>query len=137
MNGHLAAWSYFQNINTASISPFKKEFDPDCVTDDPIVSAYTQVYWWKLAVEKAGSFEVDKVRDAFRSKIEFNAPGYLIDIDPKTHHAYKTVSSVAFGKIVSLMLFSNHLTLSILIRNSLFPDGVAIGLMAELPGVPM
>ncbi|GIS59941.1 MAG: hypothetical protein CM1200mP2_21660 [Planctomycetaceae bacterium] len=33
------------------------------VTDDPIEAAYFGVYVWKGAVEKAQSFEIDKVRE--------------------------------------------------------------------------
>jgi urea transport system substrate-binding protein len=59
------------------------------VTDDPIEAAYFQVFLWKLAAEKAGSFEVDKIRDALQSNIQFDAPGGKVMIDPKTQHTYK------------------------------------------------
>ncbi len=52
-------------------------------------AAYFQVYFWKLAVEKAGSFDVDKVRESLGSAIEFDAPGGRVKLDPKTHHTYK------------------------------------------------
>ena len=42
-----------------------------------------------MAVEKAGSTEVDKVREAFKSNIEFDAPGGKVKLDPKTQHTYK------------------------------------------------
>jgi urea transport system substrate-binding protein len=32
--------------------------------DSPMVLSYDGVYLWKAAVEKAGTFDVDKVRDA-------------------------------------------------------------------------
>jgi urea transport system substrate-binding protein len=59
------------------------------VTDDPIEAAYIGVYFWKAAVEKAGSTDVDKVREAFKSNIEFDAPGGKVKLDPKTQHTYK------------------------------------------------
>ena len=46
----------------------------DRVTDDPIEAAYYGVYVWKMAVEKAKSFDVDKVRAAVYG-MEFEAPG--------------------------------------------------------------
>ena len=52
-------------------------------------AAYFQIYLWKLAVEKAGDFAVDKVRDALRSGIEYDAPGGKVKVDPKTQHTYK------------------------------------------------
>lgn len=93
VEGHMSAWSYFQSIDTRTnrdfVSRYKSKYGYDCVTDDPIEAAYSQVYLWQLAAERAGSFDVDKVREAFQSGIEFEAPGGKIKIDPKTQHAYK------------------------------------------------
>jgi urea transport system substrate-binding protein len=93
VKGHLAAWNYFQSIDTPKNKEFVKKFQDkygkDRVTDDPIEAAYMMVYFWKMAVEKAGSTEVDKVREAFKSNIEFDAPGGKVKLDPKTQHTYK------------------------------------------------
>jgi urea transport system substrate-binding protein len=94
VKGHLAAWNYFQSIDTKENKEFVKRFQDmygkDRVTDDPIEAAYYQVYFWKLAAEKAGSFDVDKVRAALQSgTIEFDAPGGKVKVDPKTQHTYK------------------------------------------------
>jgi len=94
--GHLAAWNYFQSVDTSANQAFVKKFQDkygkDRVTDDPIEAAYFQVYLWKLAVEKAGSTEVDKVRAALLDKskpIEFQAPGGLVRVDPHNLHTWK------------------------------------------------
>jgi urea transport system substrate-binding protein len=94
VKGHLAAWNYFQSIDNPKNKEFIKKFqeytkDPLRVTDDPIEAAYIGVYFWKMAVEKAGSTDVDKVRDAFKSNIEFDAPGGKVKLDPKTQHTFK------------------------------------------------
>jgi urea transport system substrate-binding protein len=93
VQGHLAAWSYFQSIDTpanrAFVERFQGEHGEDRVVSDPMEAAYSQVYLWKLAVEKAGSIDVDRVREAFASGIEFEAPGGRIKVDPKTYHTYK------------------------------------------------
>src|SRR5437763_7969470 len=93
VKGHLAAWNYFQSIDTPKnkefVKKFKDKYGQDRVTDDPIEAAYYQVYFWKLAVEKAGSTDVDKVREAFKSGIEFDAPGGKVKLDPKTQHTFK------------------------------------------------
>jgi urea transport system substrate-binding protein len=93
VKGHLAAWNYFESIDTPKnkefVKKFKAKYGPDRVTDDPIEAAYFMVYFWKLAVEKAGSTDVDKVRTALRSGIEFDAPGGRVKLDPKTQHTYK------------------------------------------------
>ncbi|MBN8524950.1 MAG: urea ABC transporter substrate-binding protein [Planctomycetes bacterium] len=92
--GHLAAWNYFQSIDTpenkAFISAFQAEYGKDRVTDDPIEAAYYGVYVWKAAVEKAKSFEVDKVRAAIYG-LEFDAPGGKKKMDEKNQHTYKPV----------------------------------------------
>ena len=93
VEGHFAAWNYFQSVDTPRnrefVGRFQQELGYDRVTDDPIEAAYFQVYLWKLAAEKAGSFDVDKVRASLQSGIEFDAPGGMVKIDPRTQHTYK------------------------------------------------
>ncbi len=92
VKGHLAAFTYFQSLNRPQnkefVNRFQAEYGRDRVTTDTIEAAYYQVYLWKLAVEKAGSFDVDKVREAFRGGIEFEAPSGKVKVDPKTQHTY-------------------------------------------------
>ena len=46
------------------------------VTNDPMEATYVGIHMWAQAVEKAGSTEVDKVRDALAGQT-FKAPsGY-------------------------------------------------------------
>jgi urea transport system substrate-binding protein len=93
VKGHLAARNYFQSVNTPRnkefVQKFQDEFGWERVTDGPIEAAYFQVYLWKLAVEKAGSTDVDKVRAALQSGIEYDAPEGKVKVDPKTQHTYK------------------------------------------------
>ncbi|HWY88347.1 MAG TPA: urea ABC transporter substrate-binding protein [Gemmataceae bacterium] len=101
VKGHLAAWNYFQSIDTpvnkAFVKRFQDMYGKDRVTDDPIAAAYAQVYLWKNAVEKAKSTNVDKVREAFvKGSIGFDAPEGKIKVDPKNLHVYK---SFYMGKI--------------------------------------
>ncbi|MBV9467985.1 MAG: transporter substrate-binding protein, partial [Abitibacteriaceae bacterium] len=92
--GHWAVWNYFETTNT----PENKKFVTDLkaanpktpVTDDPMEAGYFGVYLWKAAVEKAKSFDVDKVKAA-SDGITFKAPEGEIKIDGKTHHTWKTV----------------------------------------------
>ncbi len=82
--GHLGCWTYFMSIKTPENTKFVKDFldwvkapkvtgvdynvygvDPNNrVTCSPMNLSRMGVYLWKQAVEKAGSFEVDKVRIA-------------------------------------------------------------------------
>jgi urea transport system substrate-binding protein len=99
--GHLAAWNYFQSIDTPENKKFVANFKAYCkrnnlpggesrVTDDPIEAAYYGVYVWKMAVEKAGTTEVDAVRKAVYG-MEFMAPGGKKKMDENNHHTYKPV----------------------------------------------
>jgi urea transport system substrate-binding protein len=60
------------------------------VTDDPIEAAYFGVYVWKAAVEKAKSFDVDKVRKAVYG-LKFDAPGGKKSMHPSNQHTLKPV----------------------------------------------
>jgi len=94
MKGHYAVWNYFQTCdvpeNKDFVRKYKAKYGQGRVTDDPIEAAYFQVYLWAKAVEKAGSTEVDKVREAARD-LEFKAPEGLVKIDPANQHTWKTV----------------------------------------------
>src|SRR5204863_246735 len=63
-----------------------------------IATAYAQVYLWKLAVEKAGSFKVDDVLKAFHTApgISFDAPEGKISVDIHNNHVKK---AFRMGKI--------------------------------------
>jgi len=59
--------------------------------DSPMVLSYDGVYLWKQAVEKAGSFDVDKVRAALEAGDDsFAGPGGKITMQAN-HHATKNV----------------------------------------------
>ena len=90
--GHYGSWTYFQSIDTPAnrrfIREFRKRYGAERVTDDPIEAAYSQVYMFAKAVEKAGSTDVDAIRRAARGLI-FAAPGGLIRVDPRNQHTWK------------------------------------------------
>ena len=68
---------------------FKKKYGSDRMVADPQESAYNMVYLWKAAVEKANSFDDDKVREALIG-IEFDAPQGKVKVMPN-HHLSQTV----------------------------------------------
>jgi len=99
--GHLAAWNYFQSVKSRENRNFVRAFKSYCkknklpggskrVTDDPIEAAYFGVYVWKAAVEKAGTFDVDKVRQAVYG-LEFDAPGGKKRMHDSNQHTLKPV----------------------------------------------
>lgn len=93
--GHLAVWNYFQTTDTPEnktfVEKYKAKYGQDRVTDDPIEAGYFGVYLWAEAVKKAGSTDVDKVREAAKSGIEFKAPEGLVKIEAENQHTWKTV----------------------------------------------
>jgi urea transport system substrate-binding protein len=108
LTGHLVAWDYYQTTDTPEnkvfVENFKKEYGADSVTSDPMEAGYVAVYLWAAAAEKAGSFDVDKVKAAAKG-IEFNAPEGKVTIDGDNQHIYKTVrigEIKADGQIVEL-----------------------------------
>ena len=77
---------------SAFVEAYKAAYGEDRVTADPIEAGYFGVYLWKAMVEKAGSTDVDAVREAAHSgEIEFAAPEGLIKVDPENQHTYKYV----------------------------------------------
>ena len=66
--GHYACWSYFQSLDTPAnrrfVAQFKQRYGAERVTSDPIQTAYTQVYLWRQAVERAQTWAGEAVRQA-------------------------------------------------------------------------
>jgi urea transport system substrate-binding protein len=93
VKGHYAVSSYFQRLATPAnrewVAGFQEEFGHDRVTGDPMEPDWCLVHLWKQAVEKAGSFSTEAVRQAFRDNLEFAGPGGTVRLDPKTQHTTK------------------------------------------------
>jgi urea transport system substrate-binding protein len=97
--GQLAAWNYFQTIdsptNATFVADFKAKYGADRVTSDPMEAAYTSLYLWKNTVEKAKSFTVADVQAA-ADGVTFDAPEGTVTINGGNHHIAKTA---LIGKI--------------------------------------
>ncbi|MEV2239270.1 urea ABC transporter substrate-binding protein [Micromonospora sp. NPDC049891] len=93
LEGQLTAWNYYQTTpgaaNEKFVAAYKAKFGADKPTSDPMEAAYVSVYLWKAMVEKAGTFEVEKVREA-SDGITFEAPEGLVTVDGATQHIAKT-----------------------------------------------
>src|SRR6202012_2799866 len=63
-----AGWNYFESLpgdaNKKFVANYQAKFGKGAAVTDPMVHGYVDVYIWKAAVEKAKSFDVDKVRKA-------------------------------------------------------------------------
>lgn len=67
--GHLAAWNYFESAESSINTDFIKKWkdftkNPKRVTNDPMEAHFIGFNMWVKAVEKAGTTNVDAVRDA-------------------------------------------------------------------------
>ncbi|MBI2946767.1 MAG: urea ABC transporter substrate-binding protein [Verrucomicrobia bacterium] len=95
--GHLGCWTYFQTVNTPENKKFTSDFfawlktkapgdvkKEGRVTCSPMNLSRIGVHLWKQAVEKAGSFEVDKVRGAMVG-LKFKAPTGEVTMQANHH----------------------------------------------------
>lgn len=93
VKGQLTAWNYYQTLDSSEnqkfVKNFKAKYGVSKPTSDPMESAYTSLYLWKAMVEKAKSFDVDKVKAA-ADGVTFNAPEGKVTVDGENHHIYKT-----------------------------------------------
>lgn len=100
--GHLAAWNYFQSVENPVNADFVKKWKAyaidkklpgadKAVTNDPMEATYVGINMWAQAVQKAGTTDVDKVREALAGQT-FAAPsGYTLTMDKTNHHLHKPV----------------------------------------------
>jgi urea transport system substrate-binding protein len=93
LKGTFAVWNFFHSVDSPASQAFanawKEMHGLHRVTSDPAESAYTMVYLWALAAEKAGTTEAAQVRDALIG-IEFEGPAGKVQVQ-KNHHLSKTV----------------------------------------------
>jgi urea transport system substrate-binding protein len=93
--GHLAAWNYFESINTPENKAFITQWhayikNPKRTTNDPMEAHYIGFNLWVKAVQKAGSTNVDKVLAALPGIETPNLTGSTAKVLPN-HHITKPV----------------------------------------------
>jgi urea transport system substrate-binding protein len=126
--GHLGCWTYFMSIKSPENTKFTKDFqawlkDPKVtgaeykvsgvdakgrVTCSPMNLSRMGVYLWKQAVEKADSFEVDKVREALYGQ-KFKGPAGEVTMQ-KNHHLVNNVfigETLASGQFKIIKTFKD------------------------------
>lgn len=120
--GQLGCWTYFQSIKSPENKKFVSDFQAwlkgstvpgivkeGRVTCSPMVLSYDGVYLWKAAVEKAKSFDVEKVVAELEKGISFDGPGGKVT-SQKNHHLTKNVyigETKADGQFKILKTFPN------------------------------
>ena len=93
--GHLAAWNYFESIDSPANKAFIDEWHkftnkPNRTTNDPMEAHVIGFNMWVKAVEKAQSFDPDKVIDAMIGVAVPNLTGGYSTMMPN-HHITKPV----------------------------------------------
>ncbi|MGJ8586364.1 MAG: transporter substrate-binding protein, partial [Marinosulfonomonas sp.] len=101
MEGAYACMKYFQSLdnpnNVAFVAAFKEMWGEDIVIGDVTQAAYLGPWLWKAAVEKAGSFDVDRVREAQIGIELTNAPEGYVKVHENHHLWSKTRVGLALA----------------------------------------
>jgi urea transport system substrate-binding protein len=93
--GHLAAWNYFESVNTPANRQFIADWhaftrNPKRTTNDPMEAHYIGFNLWVKAVQKAGTTDPAKVIDALIGVTVPNLTGGYAALMPN-HHITKPV----------------------------------------------
>ncbi|OZI66816.1 urea ABC transporter substrate-binding protein [Bordetella genomosp. 11] len=121
--GFWSCMKYFQSLdnenNKKFVAAFKAKYGPNAVIGDVTQAAYLGPWLWKMAVEKAQSFDVDKVVAA-SPNLEFKqAPEGYVKVDPN-HHLW---SRTRVGQIRKDGQFDVVYQTPDLIKPDPFPEG--------------
>ena len=91
VTGVYTTMGYFQTLDNPAnknfVESFKAKYGKDRVIGDVMACGYVGPFLWKMAVEKANSFDVDKVVEAIVG-LTFDAPEGKIKVH-ENHHLYK------------------------------------------------
>jgi len=94
IEGAYAAMKYFQSLdnenNVEFVKAFKEMWGDDIVIGDVTQAAYLGPWLWKAAVEKAGSFDIDKIKEASPGIELTTAPEGYVRIHENHHLWSKT-----------------------------------------------
>jgi urea transport system substrate-binding protein len=120
--GHYSAMKYFQSLDNPNnhefVKAFKAKFGENAVIGDVTQAAYLGPWLWKAAVEKAGSFDVDKVVAASPGIELTTAPeGYVKVHD--NHHLWSRLRIGVWQKDGQAKVLHD----SALIEPNPFPEG--------------
>ncbi len=99
--GTLTCMGYFQSLknpaNERFVKAFKAKYGANRPTGDTLACGYTSVYLWKLAAEKAKSFDVEKVVAA-SSDLAIDGPEGKVKFHSSNHHLWKHARIGMFRK---------------------------------------
>jgi urea transport system substrate-binding protein len=92
VEGVYSVMGYFQLldnlVNKKFVADFKARYGEKRPVGDTMEAAYIAPFLWKMAVEKAGSFDIQKVVAA-SGGLEIDAPEGKVHLDKENHHLWK------------------------------------------------
>jgi urea transport system substrate-binding protein len=101
MTGHYVAWNYLHEMDSRTNRDFIsawRDFSGElkAIANDPMEATWIGFNLWAAAVEKAGSFDPNNVREALAG-LTIDAPsGFRVVMDAKNQHLHKPA---AIGRI--------------------------------------
>ncbi len=123
IEGAYACMKYFQSLknpnNEAFVKAFKEMWGEDMVIGDVTQAAYLGPWLWKAAVEKAGSFDIDKIKEASPGIELTTAPeGYV-----KIHENHHLWSRTRVGRALADGQYEVVFETADLVEPNPFPEG--------------
>ncbi|MBW4708180.1 urea ABC transporter substrate-binding protein [Roseobacter sp. YSTF-M11] len=123
IEGTYACMKYFQSLqndnNLEFVKAFKEMWGEDIVIGDVTQAAYLGPWLWKAAVEKAGSFDINKVREAQIGVELDSAPeGYV-----KVHENHHLWSKTRVGRAQADGQYEVVFETAELVEPDPFPEG--------------
>jgi len=94
MTGHYVAWNYLHEMDSRSNRDFISAWrdfsgEPKAIANDPMEATWIGFNLWAAAVEKAGTFDPNRVREALAG-LTIDAPsGFRVQMDEKNQHLHK------------------------------------------------
>jgi urea transport system substrate-binding protein len=99
--GFYSAMKYFQSLdnpnNKAFVKAFKEKYGEKSVIGDVTQAGYLGPWIWKATVEKAGSFDVDKIAAASANVEYKEAPEGYVRVHAKNHHLWSKLRIGQWG----------------------------------------
>jgi len=94
-------------VNQAFIERFKRRFGKRRVISDAMQTAYTGVQLWAKAVTRAGSSQVDKVRQ-LATDMSIQGPSGMVYVEQATQHTWKSmrIAQVQYDRQLKSVWFS-------------------------------
>lgn len=113
INGHYAAWGYFESVNRATnlafIERFRRRYGEGRVISDVMETAYFSVMLWARAVERCGSFDPSEVNQALLG-VNYDAPEGIVTVDPTSRHTWRSfnIGQIEGNRTIRIVWSADH-----------------------------